>query len=100
MRMPETPVQEEQVGFYEPWQAIGDNWRPGVPAGTFYTDGIKALRRTGETTRDGVMATLEFRPSKDWTSTLRRLLHRGQAGRHRQPAGGATSATTTATTAG
>jgi hypothetical protein len=26
------------------------------PAGTFYTDGIKALRRTGNTKRDGVMA--------------------------------------------
>ncbi|MBP7666620.1 MAG: TonB-dependent receptor [Burkholderiaceae bacterium] len=66
----QTPVQEEQVGFYEPWQAIGDNWRPGVAAGTFYTDGVKALRRTGKTTRDGLMATLEYRPSKDWTSVL------------------------------
>lgn len=26
-----TPIQENQVGLYEPWQAIGDNWRPGVP---------------------------------------------------------------------
>ena len=66
----ETPVQEEQVGLYEPWQAIGVNWRPGVAAGTFYSDGIKALRRTGVTKRDGLMATLEYRPSKDWTSTL------------------------------
>lgn len=66
----ETPVQEQQVGLYEPWQAIGVNWRPGVAAGTFYSDGIKALRRTGVTKRDGLMATLEYRPSKDWTSTL------------------------------
>jgi iron complex outermembrane recepter protein len=66
----ETPVQENQVGFYEPWQAIGDNWRPGVAAGTFYTDGVKALRRTGVTKRDGLMATLEYRPSKAWTSVL------------------------------
>lgn len=65
-----TPIQENQVGLYEPWQAVGDNWRPGVPAGTFYSDGIKALRRTGETKRDGVMATLQFRPSNAWTSTL------------------------------
>ena len=65
-----TPIQENQVGLYEPWQAIGDNWRPGVPAGTFYSDGIKALRRTGETKRDGVMATFQFRPSNAWTSTL------------------------------
>lgn len=65
-----TPVQENQVGLYEPWQAIGEGWRPGVTPGTYYSDGIKALRRTGETKRDGVMATLQFRPSNDWTSTL------------------------------
>ena len=66
----DTPIQEEQVGLYEPWQAIGAGWRPGVPAGTFYSDGIKALRRTGYTKRDGVMASLEFRPSDAWISTL------------------------------
>ncbi|WP_457326128.1 TonB-dependent receptor plug domain-containing protein, partial [Roseateles sp. P5_E11] len=43
----ETPIQEEQVGLYEPWQSLGAGWRPGVAAGTFYSDGIKALRRTG-----------------------------------------------------
>ena len=66
----ETPIQENQVGLYEPWQAIGTNWRPGVPAGTFYSDGIKALRRTGVLKRDGLMATLEYRPSKEWSSVL------------------------------
>lgn len=65
-----TPIQENQVGLYEPWQSLGEGWRQGVPAGTFYSDGIKALRRTGETKRDGVMATLQFRPSNAWTSTL------------------------------
>lgn len=66
----DTPIQENQVGLYEPWQSIGDGWRPGVPAGTFYSDGIKALRRTGNLERDAVMATLQFRPSNAWTSTL------------------------------
>ncbi|MBT9502954.1 MAG: TonB-dependent receptor [Burkholderiaceae bacterium] len=66
----ETPVQENQVGLYEPWEAVGDGWRPGVAAGTFYSNGIKALRRTGVTKRDALMATLEMRPSKDWTSVL------------------------------
>ncbi|WP_028916097.1 TonB-dependent receptor [Pseudoxanthomonas sp. J35] len=65
-----TPIQENQVGLYEPWQQLGDGWRPGVPAGTWYSDGAKALRRTGYTDRDGVMATLQFRPSNAWTSTL------------------------------
>jgi len=66
----DTPIQENQVGLYEPWQQVGDGWRPGVPAGTFYSDGIKALRRTGNTERDGLMMTLQFRPSNAWTSTL------------------------------
>ncbi|HJW46292.1 MAG TPA: TonB-dependent receptor, partial [Lysobacter sp.] len=38
--------------------------------GAFYSDGIKALLRTGEIERDGVMATVQYRPSNDWTSTL------------------------------
>ena len=66
----EMAKQENQVGLYEPWQAIGDNWRPGVAEGTYYSDGIKALRRTGNAKRDGVMATLQFRPNNTWTSTL------------------------------
>jgi len=65
----DSPIQENQVGLYEPWKEVGDGWRPGVPAGTYYSDGIKALRRTGDVTRDGVMATIEFRP-ENWTSTL------------------------------
>ena len=63
----ETPIQENQVGLYEPWK---NDARPGLPAGTYATDGIKALRRTGRTERDGVIATLQFRPSNAWTSTL------------------------------
>ncbi|MEL4177912.1 TonB-dependent receptor [Roseateles sp. PN1] len=66
----ETPVQEEQVGLYEPWQQIKTGWRPGVADGTYYSDGIKALRRTGVTKRDGLMATIEFRPSADWSSVI------------------------------
>ena len=66
----DTPTQENQVGLYEPWQAVGDGWRPGVAAGTWYSDGIKALRRTGYTKRDGLMGTIEFRPNEAWHSTL------------------------------
>ena len=64
------PIQENQVGLYEPWQAIGEGWRPGVTPGTYYSDGIKALRRTGDVQRDGVMATFQFSPTDAWTSTL------------------------------
>lgn len=63
----ETPVAENQVGLYEPWKTDS---RAGLPAGTYESDGIKALRRTGVTKRDGLMATFEYKPSKDWSSTL------------------------------
>lgn len=63
----ETPIAENQVGLYEPWEVQG---RPGVAPGSYITDGIKALRRTGVTKRDGLMATVEFKPSKAWTSTV------------------------------
>jgi TonB-dependent receptor len=72
----DTPIQENQVGLYEPWfpnpapTLVEDRHRPGVDTGVFMTDGIKALRRTGNTKRDGVMATVEFRPSDAWISTL------------------------------
>lgn len=77
----DTPIQENQVGLYEPWRRLGVGWRSGVPSGvgcpaltatdcTYYSDGIKALRRTGYQRRTGVMATLEFRPSNAWTSTF------------------------------
>ena len=66
----EMSKQENQVGLYEPWQAIGEGWRPGVEPGTFYSDGIKALRRTGKAERDGLMATIQYRPNNTWTSTF------------------------------
>jgi iron complex outermembrane recepter protein len=66
----QTPKQEEQVGLYEPWELLQDGWRPGVPGGTYYSNGIKALRRTGETKRDAMVVTAEFRPSKAFTSVL------------------------------
>ncbi|WP_457318660.1 TonB-dependent receptor [Stenotrophomonas sp. P5_B8] len=66
------PIQENQVGLYEPWttEQTDQGNRPGLAPGTVFSDGIKALRRTGNNTRDGVMATVQFRPSNVWTSTL------------------------------
>lgn len=61
------PIQEEQTGLYEPWQVAGRN---GVPAGTSVTDGAKALRRTGYIRRNAAMATVQFAPITEWTSTL------------------------------
>ena len=85
----DTPIQENQVGLYEPWQAIGDGWRPGVPAGTFYSDGIKALRRTGYNKRDGVMAHAGVPPVRRVDQHARCCsTPQADAGRHRQPVRG------------
>ncbi|MBD8695271.1 TonB-dependent receptor [Stenotrophomonas sp. CFBP 13718] len=66
------PIQENQVGLYEPWTTENtDNGnRPGLAPGVAFSDGIKALRRTGNNKRDGLMATVQFRPSNSWTSTF------------------------------
>ncbi|MCL1526150.1 TonB-dependent receptor [Xanthomonas nasturtii] len=65
------PIQENQVGLYEPWQPVNaQRQRPGVADGVYFSDGIKALRRTGNQKRDGLMATLQYRPSNAWTSTF------------------------------
>jgi iron complex outermembrane receptor protein len=68
----DNPIQENQVGLYEPWttEHTDNGERRGVAPGTFFSDGIKALRRTGNAKRDGYMATVQFRPSNVWTSTL------------------------------
>lgn len=63
----ESPILENQVGLYEPWKTDS---RPGVPAGTFITDGIKSLARSGTNKRDGVMGVFEWRPTKEFTSTV------------------------------
>ena len=68
----DNPLQENQVGLYEPWSTenTDSGRRLGVAPGTYFSDGIKALRRTGDNKRDGVMATIQFRPNNSWTSTF------------------------------
>jgi iron complex outermembrane recepter protein len=63
----ESPVLANETGIYEPWKTDA---RAGLPAGTTATDGIKALSRTGYNRRDGLMGVVEYRPSKQFTSTL------------------------------
>ncbi|MBK6295392.1 MAG: TonB-dependent receptor [Rhodoferax sp.] len=63
----ESPILEHQVGLYDPWEVKS---RPGVPAGTSVMDGMKSLSRSGTNERDGLMAVVEWRPSKEWTSVL------------------------------
>jgi TonB-dependent receptor len=63
----DSPVLTHETGMYEPWKTDS---RPGVPAGTYIMDGIKSVGRSGDNKRDGLMGVLQYRPSKDWTSTV------------------------------
>ncbi|MCA2998636.1 MAG: TonB-dependent receptor [Rhodocyclaceae bacterium] len=63
----ESPILEQQVGLYEPWETPGRN---GVPSGTQYTNGIKSLARSGKNTREGFMGVLEIKASNEWTTTF------------------------------
>jgi len=63
----ESPVLANETGIYEPWKTDA---RTGLPAGTTATDGIKALSRTGYNRRDGLMGVVEYRPTKQFTSTV------------------------------
>jgi iron complex outermembrane receptor protein len=63
----ETPILSNETGLYEPWKRDARN---GLPAGTFASNGIKAVARSGENQRDGVMGVLQYRPNKQWTSIV------------------------------
>ncbi|MET0321658.1 MAG: TonB-dependent receptor [Duganella sp.] len=63
----ETPILSNETGLYEPWKRDARN---GLPAGTFASNGIKAVARSGRNERDGVMGVLQYRPNKQWTSIL------------------------------
>ena len=63
----ETPILSNETGLYEPWKRDA---RPGLAAGTFGSDGIKAVARSGKNERDGLMGVLQYRPNKQWTSIV------------------------------
>ncbi len=55
--------------MYDPWQTNGTT-HPELPANLYVTGGIKTLASTGLDKRDGTVATLEWKPSDQFTSTL------------------------------
>lgn len=63
----DSPILDQEVGLYEPWKRDS---RAGLPAGTYESDGIKSLEKSGKFKRDSFFGVVEWRPSKDWTSTL------------------------------
>ena len=63
----DSPILAHQNALYIPWSTTA---RPGVAAGVYSPSGITSTARGGANTRDGLMATLEWRPSSTWTSVL------------------------------
>ena len=63
----ESPILAQQNALYLPWSTTA---RPGVGAGVTSPSGIVSTARGGANTRDGLMATVEWRPSNRWTSVL------------------------------
>lgn len=54
--------------FFETWNWVTGN--NGVPTGVKAPQGIKALAITGNSKRDGLIGVLEWRPSKNFSSTF------------------------------
>ena len=63
----ESPILDHETGTYEPFD---QSHVAGVPAGTYVTAGVKSLAKSGTLKRTGVVGVLEYRPNKQWTSTL------------------------------
>jgi TonB-dependent receptor len=64
-----SPVVAKEFGTYDPWGLNGTN-HTGVPADVMVTGGIKSLASMGHNVRDGALATVEWRPTDFYTSTL------------------------------
>ncbi len=64
-----SPVVGKELGLYDPWHLNGTE-HAGVPADIYVTDGVKSLASSGSNVRDGALATVEWRPTTAYTSTL------------------------------
>jgi TonB-dependent receptor len=69
-----TPIVGKELGLYDPWHqnqgSDGKLEHASVPGDAWVTDGIKSLASSGHNVRDGLIATLEWRPVDSLTSTL------------------------------
>lgn len=64
-----SPVVGRELGLYDPWQA-NNGEHANLPATVNVTNGIKSLASMGSSVRDGALATVEWRPTSTYTSTL------------------------------
>lgn len=62
----DSPILAEEFGTY----GYSTDNRPTLAPGVSNTNGLKSYQRSGKNTRDGIIGVLEFRPNKNWTSTV------------------------------
>ena len=65
----DSPILSNQTALYVPWSTTSRT-AIGVPAGAFASSGIVSTARGGANTRDGLMATVEWKPNSNWSSVL------------------------------
>ncbi len=65
----DSPILSHQTALYVPWTTT-NRTAIGVPAGAAATSGIVTTARGGANTRDGLMATVEWKPNSNWSSVL------------------------------
>jgi len=64
-----SPLATEGEGAYEPWHA-NNGEHAGIPDGVFVTDGMKIRTDMGQDTRDGALATLEWKPNSSFHTMI------------------------------
>jgi len=78
-----SPIVGKELGLYDPWHLNGTE-HAGVPANIYVTDGIKSLASSGTNTRDGALATLEWKPNDNYTGILDTFFTRAESNNNRR----------------
>ena len=70
----DSPIVGKEVGMYDPWKTNADPSgkleHATLPGNVWISDGMKSLASSGDNRRDGALATLEWRPNTNFSSTL------------------------------
>jgi len=71
----DSPIVGKELGMYDPWKTNADPTSGNLehatlPGNVWISDGIKSLASSGDNRRDGAVATLEWKPNSNFTSTL------------------------------
>jgi iron complex outermembrane recepter protein len=71
----DSPIVGKEVGMYDPWKTNADPTSGNLehvtlPGNVWISDGMKSLASSGDNRRDGALATLEWRPNSNFSSTL------------------------------